>query len=399
MISNTHSLEKHVSAGIRLISAAIIFLTVFILSLLFLVTYPLDIVMPRQLFSLWGLAVVISASLILSTAVVVYIRRLSKRPKNVSPMPARHDKRKRMIRGSIYLVILIVILGGVFGIIQTCNQRSSAELLERSRSHIRVFVHGEVPEERVNATLVELEKNIRDLRSEYRPQVNYEITLELYEDEVEFQEKTKAPKGAAGSYRYDAGRHIISIPAESGVLWLFQTYETKGTPRPAHEATHAVVMELAGSKYKDSIPLWFYEGLADYESLKKCSELRTRVCNRYFLWYLWSQMATNNEHSLLYLTDYPKEELDFHLFYFFSHELVRYIALEYGDTALCDIPAMLAEGNSFDSALSSSTGCSIEALYDKWARQFYGNSEQSESRILAGLRVIPQIAFSILCMR
>ena len=120
----------------------------------------------------------------------------------------------------------------------------------------------------------------------------------------------------------------------------------------AHELTHYMLDYRTNGNY----PRWFTEGLAQRVEHKLTG-------------YLWIESGSSLDQDL-YSLDEMTERFDTltnqPLVYRQSFLLVDYLARTYGEEALADLVALLADGVKFDTAVSRITGATTRALYDTW---------------------------------
>jgi uncharacterized membrane protein (UPF0136 family) len=338
---------------------------------LFLKSVALNIMMPSRLFTPMGMTLLTLASLVFPIWFFVSLIRPSKKTNAVRSKPNKQDMIKYLKSFCVAALLVGAAMGAVIGAVTYIQDRQSAEVLERALRHISVNPQEGVSEKRTNATLVEFEKQICRLRCKYEPSMNYEFTITLYANVSKWREAMSAPEGTGGSYRFKSGRHVIDIPAESGVNWLFQGLETKVTTGPGHETTHAISVELVGPQRKSSIPLWFCEGLAEYESLQGCREWLTRSGIRQLLWDSRAQLDEDYGLYLCSLANYPSGKTDRDIMYYCSFELIRYIVTKYDSDGPRKILDELGQGSSFESAFRSVLNHSCQELYMEWRDDFF----------------------------
>ena len=290
--------------------------------------------------------------------------RLTFRPKALRKSSA--NKRKHSMRARLTVVLLtLAALISVFGGMWYYDRIESARLLNSARSHFTIVVLKPVPQDRVDNTLVELEKQLLRLNREYGTDNGDIIKVNLYNNAAEYQNASQ-PEWSGGSSGIEHGNPVINLIAEQGGNFFTRT---EATATPAHELTHIILYEMLGQNIKQ-IPLWFNEGLAEYESKKGCSNSYKRANVRFSLWLLKTDII-NSSSTISHFASYPSQNSQIFPFYATSFELVRYIVETSNKDALSQIVIMVRDGESFEHAIYAKTGVSSEELYDKWLNWFF----------------------------
>jgi len=327
----------------------------------FVISILLDHSTPRQLF---GHYMFIPIAIIFLGIVVFCTYRLTFRPK--APRKSSSNKKRHSIRAKLTVVLLpLVALASVVGGMWYYDHVESARLLDSAHSHFTIVVHKQVPQDRVDNTLVELEKQLLRLSKKYGVYNRDIIKVNLYNNPAEYQDASQ-PEWSGGSSGIEHGNPVINLIAEQGGNFFTRTEETA---TPAHELTHIILYEMFGQNIKQ-IPLWFNEGLAEYESKKGCSNLCERAYTRFSLWLLKTEII-NSSHTISYFDSYPIDKSEIFPFYATSFELVRYIVKTSNEDTLSQILMMVRGGESFEHAIYAKIDISSEELYNQWLKSFF----------------------------
>ncbi|MFC1713284.1 peptidase MA family metallohydrolase [Candidatus Poribacteria bacterium] len=130
-----------------------------------------------------------------------------------------------------------------------------------------------------------------------------------------------------------------------------------------HEITH-VVFGLYLSKNIKNVPRWFSEGLAMYEA------------GEWSYAQYWTMLTASLGNSIIpfyeLAEDFPWSEGQARMAYAQSCSIVTFIAKRYGEDALRQCIALLAEGRGIDEALAGSTGWGLVGLERRWLKSIKG---------------------------
>jgi len=338
-----------------ILSFAALMVYVLIISIL------LDHLTPRQLF---GQYMFLPIAILFLGIVVFFTYRLTFRPKALKKSSTK--KKKRSIRAKLIVILLpLVALASILGGMWYYDRIESARLLDSANSHFTIIVHKQVPQDRVDNTLVELEKQLVRLSKKYGADNTDIIMVNLYNNPAEYQDASQ-PEWSGGSSGIQHGNPVINLIAEQGGNFFTRT---EATTTPAHELTHIILCEIVGQNV-NQIPLWFNEGLAEYESNKGCSNLCERAYKRFSLWLLKTEI-TNSYPTISYFGSYPAEKSEIFPFYATSFELVRYIVKTANEDTPIQILMMVRDGESFEHAIYAKIDISSEELYNQWLKSFF----------------------------
>lgn len=343
-----------------LISKLITFSFVFCALLVIVLAIGLEFFMPGQIFSLKILIPVIIISLAIALLTSIKTHHLKKEADGKRILRKRNKKKL-----FIYLTLWILISSAAIFIWWRIDTSINESLLSDAQKQFEIVNHGDVSKQRVDNTLIELERQIIRLRDKYEPTDTYEtIKAEIYQSVSQLRRETSREKAFA-FITFEHGKPIIHLPAEqSGNFFTGRHFTTN----PGHELTHLVVYELLEPKQIKVVPLWFHEGVAVYESLKGFQNYRMRVCARFSLWQNRSIILDKKE-VILEARDYPSENAD--IFYLTSFEFVDYLVSNYGQDTIPNILSMLKKETQFEKAFLNEVGYTIEEIYLKWEDSFF----------------------------
>ncbi len=97
-----------------------------------------------------------------------------------------------------------------------------------------------------------------------------------------------------------------------------------------------------------SIPPWFHEGVANYETLKGNQYIPNRSLNRLDLWLMKKELPQARE----FISYNPNEsDANVGIFYSVSYEVVRFLVKYHGESALTSVIDLMKQGISFEQAL------------------------------------------------
>jgi len=298
------------------------------------------------------------------TAFVYRIYRIlsSKLTRRGSERPHLRNKRKVVLDIILVVLLCLAITSGMWA-----HDRSvrNNQLLD-AHQHFSVVIHGDVSEQRVNNTLIELEKQLSRLRSKYKPTNTYSIIkVELYTDYEQLKEETSGSEWAGAFVIFESGKPVIHLPAEQGGNFFTRL---PATTTSGHELTHVVMHELVGPELMATIPLWFHEGLAEYESKRGFQNSGKRVLTRLSLWLCKSKVL-DNDPIILHAPTSSETSI---IFYSASYEFVDYIVSKHGgDTPQRILNDMVVQGKSFEDAFRDEVGSTLDETYQRWVSSFF----------------------------
>jgi len=278
--------------------------------------------------------------------------------------PKERPRRSRVHRAIIVSVLVLIMLAGISLPIYK-NQKTVGEnrnLLNSAVMHFQVTAPG-VTQKSINATLVDLERAYEELDDHLSAAERTVIMkVRLFPSLDAFQQYTNGQY--LGITSCSDGAPAITLPArQPGDALPGQP----GALTPRHEMVHAMICMTAGPI---SIPRWFHEGLAEYETLKGVDWLVSRTGLRLFLWGERDRIPSQNALAS-YSPDSSTKELE-GLHYATSFELMRYIVRSLKGRSPWMIVREVSEGRSFDSCLEDATGHGFGELYGEWLVSFRG---------------------------
>lgn len=339
----TQFLKRVIGFILRLLETFIIVIAV----LLTIFVISIDKMMPRQLMIEVPILAVLG---------IVLIAVLIKWRKNISSVFKFYEEkvviwiRNHKIITFITLGIIIICLFMIRPIINLMDQR----VLNDSLEHFSIISTQTVSEKRVNLTLIELEKALREIGSHAKVSITDPIDVYLYSDIGEFQEATGSSKSVCGLTRWtEKGPEIYIIaelpPDEKPIL----NQET-----PTHELAHAI--ELLITNNPRSLPLWIREGMAN-----QYLDFWERVITHIGVW-LERDKILSYDRLTIFRYNYPEDELEKQFFYSTSYEFVRYLYMHYGESTFWEIIHEVTIGVSYENAIWSITGRNESELYQDW---------------------------------
>ena len=163
---------------------------------------------------------------------------------------------------------------------------------------------------------------------------------------------------------------MIHLPAEQPPNDGSRKASAMASPMPGHEVAHYVIREIVGENNKDNIPLWFNEGIAQYESYKGFSKILDRIGCKLSLWVvnLADPNLLQSGELILNSSDYPSEHIG--EFYLGSLEFMDYIASHHGK--IKNILYDLSDGMQFSTAFEKEVGETYQQVYEEWYAVFFG---------------------------
>jgi hypothetical protein len=319
----------------------------------------ITVLLPGTMFKLPVLLTFISAPFVVAYAI-----------SSINPRQSKGGVRRRVSRKTfaiIWVGLALVLIG--FYTFQTLDE---AQHLKNANNEFVVSQADPIGKGRIDTTLVELDRQFMKLSEAYGPIPHPEgMSIVLYNTVQSLQSKSKMQEWADAYFSYRAGKAEIHLPAE-------QTNTGSGnskalvSSRPGHEIGHYVIFQIVGEQHAGQIPLWFNEGLVQYESLKgwDINRIWERDIIGIGLWlYNISNPALLNDGRFLFQnTMYPNEHVD--VFYAASMEFVRYVAEHYG--GLRNVLERVANGEAFVYAFQEETGRNYQEAYGQWHLAFFG---------------------------
>jgi hypothetical protein len=183
------------------------------------------------------------------------------------------------------------------------------------------------------------------------------ITINVFPNCAELQKTKNVSENVCAFFSFEDGSLAISLTSWASE----QTIK--------HELTHAVVGELLGGPRMATSPLWFMEGLAEYESPDYLSK-PFKIFDRLPLWQQKPNLMTY-EQLLIYKPGQDVEKDD--LFCRTSLELIRYMLKQFGENSPQQILLFICEGYSFDKAVKKLNGAfnGGQGIYENWVQSFF----------------------------
>jgi hypothetical protein len=338
----------------RVTTVAIVYFMCLLFAASLLVSRPI----PNQL-TIVARVLSVASLLVLGAGLVCGLRRLRKQGK-------RSQRPRRTRRDTAILAILVLCVAlAVIPLVIYQNQKDVAtkrNLLSSANTHFQVL-GSDVTQEDINATLMALERAHQELDAHLSPQyTSVAIKVRLFPSLDEYQQSLNDQ--SIGTTNCSEGVPEISLPVQQPRDAL------PGQPAsltPKHEMVHAIICGMAGPS---SIPRWFHEGLAEYESLKGMDWLVARTSLRLYLWGERESILTEDA-LVSYSANGSTRELQ-ELYYATSFEFMRYIVRSLKGRSPWGIVTGVSDGRSFDSCFEDATGHNFEGLYSQWLLAFRG---------------------------
>jgi hypothetical protein len=345
-----------------------IFLSFVFLIITFVVSF--NILLPGTIFKLPLLIALICLPFILAY-VLISIPTNKKHVK--SEQPRKMSKKVRYAYISIFVVFLVIMLG-----IYIYQNNEENNHIKNAQKVFSVSLVGNVTQERIQSTLIELDTQLSRLNKTYNLQSeDQKIGLVLFPDIISLQNNSQVPKWADAYISFTSDKPTIYLPAEQAPNDTTRKANTMASPMPGHEVTHYVIRKIVGESNKEKIPLWFNEGLAQYESLKGFNRVFDRIGYKLGLWLLnfSNSEVLENGQVILNSNRYPDQHID--IFYLASMEFTDYIVSNYGRTE--NLLHDISTGIDFSTAFELETGKKYEDVYRDWYEAFFGISQKSVS--------------------
>ena len=310
----------------------------------------LDKLTPGQL-----LPAVVSLLALIWLGVAIAVIRLKHRPRQlVERKPKRRLTRRDFI---VILALLAVLLTAYLGV-YLHDSKVDHSLLESAELHFLVVKHGDISQNQVDGTLIELERAWQRLDQHLGSRGNQVfVQVHLFPSLSDYHNYDSLPHNSTGCTQCLTTGPVIYLPASGA----------GATSSPPHEAVHAVVCSLLGREVMESLPLWFNEGLANYETGKGFNNLFERDRIRLTLWLDRGDLMIPDKFGS-YVLGESTEEVS--IFYSSSYEFMRYIAKAFGDRSPWDVLEKVANGMTFDNAFMNVTGHDWRQTYREWLNAF-----------------------------
>ncbi|KSV18486.1 hypothetical protein DA01_02960 [Dehalococcoides mccartyi] len=326
----------------------------------FLVSF--NILLPGTFFKLPVLL-----GLILLPFAVSYI--LVSMPSRKKPEKSiKHEKLSKKSRNALIAMMVVFILA-MSGIYLYQKADENKHLTNAQQEFSLTLVDG-VSQNRVDSTLIELDAQLARLKKLYGPLVGEQkIGVVLYPDINSLQIHNDVAKWADAYISYSSGKPVIYLPAEQPPSDSSRKANAMASPMPGHELTHYVIREILGENNKGNIPLWFNEGVAQYESFKGFNRMFDRIGCKIGLWLinLVNPKILADGELVLTSSNYPNEHID--EFYIASLEFTDFIASNYG--GIKNILYDVSNGMQFSIAFEKETGKTVKDVYLEWYAAFF----------------------------
>ena len=199
------------------------------------------------------------------------------------------------------------------------------------------------------------ESSYASISKSFRYQITNRVPIVVYNSHNDFQQTNVV------SEYLEEGIGGVTELFKNRVVLPFEGDYKKFRHVIHHELVHAVINDMFYGGSIQSIisnnitlqlPLWFNEGLAEYEALK---------------WDTNSDMflrdATIHEHLP------PIQYLNGYFAYRGGQSLWYYIATKYGDQKIAEILTRIKGARSVDQGFRSAIGLSVEELSDRWQKE------------------------------
>lgn len=353
--------SKYVKSGKKFYVHLVLFtiLSAFLIPITVLKAF--DILMPQAFFNIF----VLCALVIVPAAIIHSILVLLK----LEP-PEKSEKRAISPRGKKLLIIYVALMFGAIFIFVGVRISSENSVLSNAKEQFKVNVNDKVSEKRIDSTLIELEKQFERLKVKYLVSgLNESISIELYQDVESLHAHTPSPSWGDAFITHELGNTIIHLPAETPSNDSLYKSAQESTPRPAHEIAHLIIHSKVGPNFKAVLPLWFDEGIAQYESHRGFIN-KYRIIKRLDLWLLNIYKPNLLEDGQFILNSKRYPDADVGAFYSASFEFIRYVDSTHKGS-LQGILHRLAAGQTFTSAFEEEIGESVGNLYRKWYEHFF----------------------------
>lgn len=206
-----------------------------------------------------------------------------------------------------------------------------------------------------NFTADVAESSYAHITKSFRYQITSRIPIIVYNSHNDFQQTN-----VVNSY-LDEGIGGVTELFKNRVVLPFEGDYKKFRHVIHHELVHAVINEMFYGGSIQSIitnnitlqlPLWFNEGLAEYEALK---------------WDTNSDMFLRDASIHEYLPSI--DQLNGYSAYRGGQSVWNYIAIKYGDQKISEILMRIRASRSVDQGFRSSIGLSVQELSERWQKE------------------------------
>ncbi len=221
-------------------------------------------------------------------------------------------------------------------------------------SHFDIYF-SEDGEYLANFTAAAAESAYTLLSKSFRYQINNRIPIMVYNSHNDFQQTNVLSEyldeGIGGVTELFKNR--VVIPFEGNYRMFRHVIH--------HELTHAVlndmfyggsIQSIISNNIRLQLPMWFNEGLAEYESMK---------------WETNSDMFMRDATIHTYLP--PIDYLGGYYAYRGGQSVWYYIANKYGDQKISEILNRIKGTRSIDQGFRSALGLSVEELNERWQKE------------------------------
>jgi hypothetical protein len=341
--------------------ASFLFLSAVLLMITFFVSF--DILLPGTIFKL----PVLLALILFPFAISYILVSIPSREKSEKPVkPKKLSKRSRNAMIAVMAVFILALIG-----IYLYQKFDDNRHLMNANQEFSVSVMDDVSPSRVDSTLIELDAQLRRLEAIYGPLADEQkIGVVLYPDINSLRSHNNVAKWADAYISFSSGEPVIYLLAEQPPSDRSRKASAMASPMPGHEVAHYVIREIVGENNKDNIPLWFNEGIAQYESYKGFNKILDRIGCKLSLWLvnLADPNVLESGELILNSSDYPSEHVG--EFYLGSLEFTDYIASHYGK--IKNILYDLSDGMQFQTAFEKEVGETYQQVYKEWYVAFFG---------------------------
>lgn len=206
-----------------------------------------------------------------------------------------------------------------------------------------------------NFTAAAAESAYASIRKNFRYQINNRIPIMVYNSHNDFQQTN-----VIGEYMEEGIGGVTEL-FKNRVVLPFEGSYRQFRHVIHHELVHAVlndmfyggsIQSIISNNIRLQLPMWFNEGLAEYEALK---------------WDNNSDMFMRDATIYTYLP--PIDYLGGYFAYRGGQSVWFYIANKYGDQKIADILNRIKGARSVDQGFKSSIGLSVSELSERWQKE------------------------------
>jgi len=313
------------------------------------------------------LAVYFITGLFLLTFDFVLSRQIQKINRNRFFQSIQQWSNRKKVIWSVLLITIIVALSSVRPVLDNINDK---RILQDAKQQFLPITYSVISEAKVDRTLVELQRTLKKLRTEYiEKSPDYIIKVHLFSNRNEFIEKTGMSELSVGGTLTLAGRPpeiIIPVEQESSI-WN----NTLPTSTPSHEITHVVTFEALQLKDIILVPRFYIEGMAEYESLKDFRRFPDRLFKRIRLAFYKNQLIRLEAIPTLDIKDRNVNDEDILLFYRLSEEFIRYLIHSYGEHKPWHVVRDVGQGMNFYDAFKREYNKEYSVTFSEFLGYFY----------------------------